>query len=82
MYIKQVKRVCDVRGCRNVGSYHISKLREIGYSVIICEDCLRAAVAAIDGATEPKQAAETKTKMTKTRRSKDDTGRQAETAQS
>lgn len=48
------RRLCNVRGCRNIGSYAIARSREVGSSMIICEACLRDALAAIE-AMKPKQ---------------------------
>lgn len=48
MYITKVKRKCSVRGCKNTESYAVSRRRELGNSVIICESCVSAAKAAID----------------------------------
>ena len=50
MYTRKVKRKCGVRGCRNTVSYALSKTREMGNSVIICEDCLKASLDAIEEA--------------------------------
>lgn len=47
MYTRQVKRKCGVRGCRNTVSYALSKTRELGNSVIICADCIKASGEAI-----------------------------------
>lgn len=56
MNIRRVKRICDVRGCKNIGSFAIAKTREIGNTVIICEDCLREGLEAIKNYTpEPKR---------------------------
>lgn len=48
MYVRRVKRKCNVRGCGNTDSFAISRTREAGNSVIICKDCLTAALAATD----------------------------------
>lgn len=48
MVVKKIRRICDVRGCRNMVAYNISANRQIGNSVIICEDCLRAALKAVE----------------------------------
>ena len=50
MYIKKLKRKCNVRGCRNTESYAISKTREMGNSVIICKECLEEALKTIEEA--------------------------------
>ena len=44
MYIKQVKRKCGVRGCKNTDCFSISRTREMGNSVIICKSCLAEAL--------------------------------------
>ena len=57
MYVRHVKRKCNVRGCRCTDSYAISLSREVGNTVIICKSCLGKALGAIDDAaahTEPK----------------------------
>ena len=46
---KKVKRKCNVRGCRHTDSYSISHYREGGNTVIICKDCLKEALNAIEG---------------------------------
>ena len=48
MYVKKLRRKCGVRGCRNLESYTLSLRSESGNSVIICRDCLEAALKAID----------------------------------
>ena len=48
MYVRRIKRKCNVRGCRNTDSFSISYTREAGNTVIICEKCLKEAVAEID----------------------------------
>ena len=55
MYAKKLKRRCGVRGCKNTVSYNISRSRELGYSVIICEDCLKDAVEAIKAQPKKEQ---------------------------
>ena len=50
MYTRKVKRKCGVRGCRNTVSYALSKTREMGNSVIICADCLKASLEAVEEA--------------------------------
>lgn len=56
--VKYIRRKCYVRGCRNIGSYAIT--RRVFGGVVICEECLRGAVAAIDALKQPTEAAETK----------------------
>ncbi len=48
MYVKQVKRKCSVRGCKNTECFAISRTREVGNTVIICKSCLGKALGAID----------------------------------
>lgn len=48
IYVKKVRRRCGVRNCKTLDSYAISRTREAGQSVIICEDCLREALKAIE----------------------------------
>lgn len=48
MYVKQVKRKCSVRGCKNTDCFAISRTREVGNTVIICKSCLGKALGAID----------------------------------
>ena len=47
MYVKKVKRKCEVRGCKNTDCYSISRSREMGFSIIACESCLNEALEAI-----------------------------------
>jgi hypothetical protein len=48
MYARKVRRKCSIRGCRCTESFAISKTREIGNSVIICKNCLKDGLVAID----------------------------------
>ena len=48
MYARKVRRKCSIRGCRCTESFAISKTREIGNSVIICKNCLKDGLIAID----------------------------------
>ena len=48
MFVRQVKRKCSVRGCKNTECFAISKVREVGNTVIICKNCLSDALGAID----------------------------------
>lgn len=48
MFVKQVKRKCSVRGCKNTECFAISRTREIGNTVIICKSCLGQALGCID----------------------------------
>ena len=47
MNVKKIKRKCAVKGCRNVETYTISKVRDFGDTVLICEPCLKEALEAI-----------------------------------
>ena len=48
MKVKKLKRICSVRGCRNVANvYALSKAREMGNSVIMCSDCMKEALQSI-----------------------------------
>lgn len=40
MYVRQVKRKCSIRGCKNKDCFAISRTREMGNTVIICKACL------------------------------------------
>ena len=54
MYVKKIRRRCGNRGCRNTSNvYAISKTREMGNSIIVCEDCLREALKTIEEANKP-----------------------------
>lgn len=46
MFVRQVKRKCGVRGCKNTDCFAISRTREAGGSVIICKSCLGEALGA------------------------------------
>lgn len=48
MYIRRIKRKCNVRGCKNTESYAISKTREMGNSIIACKSCLMEALKTIE----------------------------------
>lgn len=43
MNFRKVRRICNVRGCRNTDCYAVSRSRETGYSVIMCADCIKDA---------------------------------------
>lgn len=47
MYAKRIRRRCMVRGCGNVDTFSVSRTREQGNTVIICEECLQAALGAV-----------------------------------
>lgn len=48
MYARKVRRKCDVRGCRNIDCFAISKSREPGNSIIICKSCLGEGIEAVE----------------------------------
>lgn len=52
MNIRKVKRKCLVRGCNNIGSYNISRRREMGVGIMICRQCLSEALAAVIGSEQ------------------------------
>lgn len=58
MYVKKIKRKCGVRGCKNTDTYAISKSREMGNSIIVCESCLVEALAEIDMKYSRREAVE------------------------
>lgn len=57
MFIKKIKRRCDVKGCKNTDTFCISRSSEIGNSVIICKNCLTEALNAVENYTEPPKKA-------------------------
>ena len=48
MFVRQVKRKCSVRGCKNTDCFAISRTREVGNTVIICKSCLGNALSSLD----------------------------------
>ena len=48
MFVRQVKRKCSVRGCKNTDCFAISRTREVGNTIIVCKSCLEEALGAID----------------------------------
>lgn len=52
MNVVKTRRICDVRGCSNTACFSIAKSREVGNSVIICEDCLKEALKAVKKYTD------------------------------
>lgn len=48
MFVKKVKRKCNVRGCKSTDCFAISRVREVGNTVIICKSCLGKALGAVD----------------------------------
>ena len=53
MYVRKIKRKCEVRGCKHTESYAISKSREAGNSIIVCRECLIEALNTIDEQNKP-----------------------------
>lgn len=51
MNVKKIKRKCMVKGCKNKDTYTISKSRDFGNTVLICQSCLQEALELI---TPPK----------------------------
>ncbi len=47
MKVKRLRRKCDVRGCKNLDTYTLTRVREFGHSVIMCESCLKDALKAV-----------------------------------
>lgn len=56
MHVKYIKRKCLVRGCNNIGSFNLSRNREFGGSIIICRDCLQAALNEANALERPATA--------------------------
>lgn len=63
MYVKKIKRICGVRGCKNTEVYALSKSRDMGNSVIICKDCLKDALASIENYVEPVKVKKERTSL-------------------
>lgn len=57
MYIKKIRRICDVKGCKNMDSFFISRIAEGGGSIVVCADCIREAAKAIENYKEPEKKA-------------------------
>lgn len=57
MYIKKIRRICDVKGCKNMDSFFISRIAEGGGSIVVCADCIRKAAKAIENYKEPEKKA-------------------------
>ena len=54
MFIKKIKRICSVKGCKNTQNvFVVSKRREVGGSVVICTDCLREGLKDTESYVEP-----------------------------
>lgn len=57
MKVKKIKRICGVRGCKNTKNVYALSLRnEMGNSVIMCEDCMKEALKAVESYVEPTKA--------------------------
>ena len=57
MFVKKIKRKCDVRGCKNIADvYLISKRRDMSNTIAMCRDCIKEASSATEGYTEPIKA--------------------------
>jgi hypothetical protein len=57
MFVKKIKRKCDVRGCKNIADvYLISKRRDMSNTIAMCRDCMKEALSATEGYTEPIKA--------------------------
>lgn len=63
MYVKKIKRICGVRGCKNTEVYALSKSKDMGNSVIICKDCLKDALASIENYVEPVKVKKERTSL-------------------
>ena len=48
MFIRKLKRICDVRGCRCRDTFSISMSREAGNTIIVCRKCLKDALKEIE----------------------------------
>ena len=62
MYAKKLKRICDVKGCKNVETFAIGRYKQLGGGPVICRQCLEDALNVIDNpdtvaAEEKKNAA-------------------------
>ena len=55
MYVKKIKRICGVRGCKNTDVFALSKSKDMGNSVIACKDCLKDALSSIENYVEPEK---------------------------
>ncbi len=52
LYVRKVRRKCNVRGCRCIDSYAISWTKEAGNTIIACKKCLEEAVKEINALPE------------------------------
>ena len=48
MYIRKLRRKCEVRKCNNKDTFAISRSREAGNTIIVCRECLKEALAEIE----------------------------------
>ena len=48
MYIRKLRRKCEVRKCNNKDTFAISRSREAGNTIIVCRECLKDALAEIE----------------------------------
>ena len=48
MYIRKLRRKCEVRKCNNKDTFAISRSREAGNTIIACRACLKEALAEIE----------------------------------
>ncbi len=44
MYVKKLKRICDVKGCKNVETFAIGRYKQLGGGPVICKQCLEDAL--------------------------------------
>lgn len=49
---KFIKRKCMVSGCKNIGSYSITRRNAFGNSIHICEECARQLTKELDSEKE------------------------------
>lgn len=56
MNVMRIRRKCSVRGCGNTDCFVISCSRELAGSVIICKDCIKEALGAIEPPIIKKEA--------------------------
>lgn len=61
--IKKTRRKCMVRGCKCTETYNVSCLSEVGFSVIICKECVKSIFEKLQG--QEAKAEETKKKNIK-----------------
>ncbi len=54
IFVKRIRRQCGMRGCKNTDTYSLSHFNESAASnIIICKDCLDAALEAVKNCTMP-----------------------------